>query len=126
MTPTTTQSPAGFAAAWAERAAARARETREGAWASERRRAAAGTLSTLKFPRRDEELWRRTDFASLEQALPSLDPFTGPGSGAYPSAARNVDELPPASSASPPSPATSRWWCSATAEACSSRRTPSS
>jgi Fe-S cluster assembly protein SufD len=88
MTPTTLQVPLTFAAGWAERAAARARDAREGAWASERRRAAAGVLSTLKLPRRDEELWRRTDFTSLEQALPTLDPFAaGP-------AARNVDDLP--------------------------------
>lgn len=88
MTPPTTQVQTAFEAAWAERAAARARDAREGAWASERRRAAAGTLSTLKRPRRDEELWRRTDFGSLEQALHTLDPFTaGP-------AARNVDDLP--------------------------------
>ena len=88
MTPATQQTQTGFEAAWAEQAAARAREAREGAWAAERRHAAAGTLSTLKLPRRDHELWRRTDFASLEQALPSLDPFvSGP-------AARNVDDLP--------------------------------
>jgi Fe-S cluster assembly protein SufD len=88
MTPSQTIVQTGFETAWAERAAARARESREGAWAAERRRAAAGTLSTLKLPRRDEELWRRTDFGSLEQALPSLDPFTtGP-------AARNIDDLP--------------------------------
>ncbi len=88
MTPPTTQVQTAFEAAWAERAAARARDAREGAWASERRRAAAGTLSALKRPRRDEELWRRTDFGSLEQVLHTLDPFTaGP-------AARNVDDLP--------------------------------
>ena len=88
MTPATQQTQTGFEAAWAEQAAARAREAREGAWAAERRHAAAGTLSTLKLPRRDHELWRRTDFASLEQALPSLDPFvSGP-------AARNVEDLP--------------------------------
>lgn len=88
MTPPTTQVQTPFEAAWAERAAARARDAREGAWASERRRAAAGTLSTLKRPRRDEELWRRTDFGSLEQVMHTLDPFTtGP-------AARNVDDLP--------------------------------
>jgi Fe-S cluster assembly protein SufD len=88
MTPLTAQDPTAFAAQWAERAATRARDTREGAWASERRRAAAGTLSTLRFPRREDELWRRTDFTSLEQALPSLDPFAGGP------AARNVDDLP--------------------------------
>lgn len=88
MTPPTSQVQTPFEAAWAERAAARARDAREGAWAAERRRAAAGTLSTLKRPRRDEELWRRTDFGSLEQVLHTLDPFTsGP-------AARNVDDLP--------------------------------
>lgn len=88
MTPSTTQVQTGFELAWAERAAARARDAREGAWASERRRAAAGTLSALKRPRRDEELWRRTDFGSLEQVMHTLDPFA-PGP-----AARNVDDLP--------------------------------
>ncbi len=90
MTPATPTVQTRFEAAWAECAAGHAREAREGAWAAERRRAAAGTLSTLRPPRRDEELWRRTDFAALEQALPGLDPCaTGPG-------ARNVDDLPAA------------------------------
>jgi Fe-S cluster assembly protein SufD len=90
MTPVTAQTPAGFTAEWAERAATRARDAREGAWVSERRRAAAGTLSTLQLPRRDAELWRRTDFGTLEQALPSLEPFTTA------TMARNVDDLPAA------------------------------
>lgn len=88
MTPTTAQNPTAFAAPWAERAAARAKDAREGAWAAERRRAAAGVLSTLRLPRREDELWRRTDFSALEQALPSLDPF------ATVAAARNIDDLP--------------------------------
>ena len=86
----TLQTQAGFAAAWAEKALARAKDTREGAWALERRRAAAGTLQTLSFPRRDDELWRRTDFGTLQAALPSLDPF------APVAAARNLDDLPAA------------------------------
>src|SRR5262249_14705093 len=63
---------------------------REGAWALERRRAASATLGTLSLPRRDDELWRRTDFGTLEQALDGLNAFV------QPPPARNIDDLPAA------------------------------
>ncbi len=88
MSTTATKSPLAFATPWAEQAVARATKAREGAWALERRRAAAGTLGTLALPRRDDELWRRTDFGTLEQSLATLDPFS------QPPMARNVDDLP--------------------------------
>jgi len=87
MSTTTTKTPFG---PWIEKAEARAEAVREGAWARERRRAAAGVLGTLAPPRRDDELWRRTDFGALEQALGTLDPFV------HPPVARNVDDLPAA------------------------------
>jgi Fe-S cluster assembly protein SufD len=83
-------SPATLARPWAEKALARAQAAREGAWALERRRAAIATLGTLSLPRRDDELWRRTDFGTLEQALETLDPFV------QPPPARNIDDLPAA------------------------------
>ncbi len=73
---------------WVEKAAVRAQGQREAAWALERRRTAAVMLGTLALPRRDDELWRRTDFGALEQSLAKLDPFV-----AAP-VARNVDDLP--------------------------------
>ena len=75
---------------WAEKALARAQAAREGAWALERRRAAIATLGTLSLPRREDDLWRRTDFGTLEQSLESLDPFI------QPPPARNIDDLPAA------------------------------
>jgi Fe-S cluster assembly protein SufD len=75
---------------WLEKAVVRGAAAREAAWAAERRRAAAGALATLSLPRRDDELWRRTDFGTLEQSLAGLDPFV------QPPAARNVDDLPEA------------------------------
>jgi len=83
-------SPATLARPWAEKALARAQAAREGAWALERRRAAIATLGTLSLPRRDDELWRRTDFGTIEQALETLDPFV------QPPPARNIDDLPAA------------------------------
>ena len=88
MTTLATKNPLAFASQWAEKAVARATTAREGAWALERRRAAIGTLATLGLPRRDDELWRRTDFGTLEQSLGTLDPF------AQPPVARNIDDLP--------------------------------
>src|SRR5262249_33780257 len=86
---TTTSLPsAGFEVEAAARAEARAREARETPWALERRRAAAGVMKTLKLPSRLDELWRRTDFRTLEAALPELDPLVA---GAR---ARNLDDLP--------------------------------
>jgi Fe-S cluster assembly protein SufD len=88
MNTTQTKSASLPLLAWTDRATTRAKEAREGAWAQDRRRAAAVTLGTLSLPKRDEELWRRTDFGTLEQGLGTLDPFAaGP-------AARNVDDLP--------------------------------
>ena len=78
------------AAAWTQKALARAKSAREGAWALDRRKAAAGTLGTLALPKRDDELWRRTDFGTLEMWLATLEPFS------QPPPARNVDDLPAA------------------------------
>ena len=85
---TTTNLTTGFdleAASLAERRAAEGREPR---WALERRRAAAGVMKTLSFPSRLDEVWRRTDFRTLEASLADLDPLVaGPR-------ARNLDDLP--------------------------------
>ena len=88
MTTLATKPPMEFTAAWAEKAVARATAAREGAVALERRRAAVAGLGTLALPRRDDELWRRTDFGTLERSLTTLDPFVQPPS------TRNVDDLP--------------------------------
>ena len=80
----------GFDVAWAERALERGRERHEPEWSLARRRAAAETMRGLDFPSRTDELWRRTDFRSLEESIASLDPFA---TGAP---ARSVDDLPPA------------------------------
>lgn len=85
---TTMQTATGFDVQWAERAAALAAERREPQWALERRKTAAGVLRNLSFPSRLDELWRRTDFRTLEAAIPNLDPFTTGGK------ARNIDDLP--------------------------------
>jgi len=90
MSTLTAKSPATLAKPWAEKALARAQAAREGAWALERRRAAIAALGTLSLPKRDDELWRRTDFGTLEQSLESLDPFV------QPPPARNIDDLPSA------------------------------
>ena len=84
----TTAEATGFdvtLAASAERHAADAQEPR---WALERRRAAAETMRGLEFPGLTSELWRRTDFRTLEAGLPTLDPWVAgpPASG--------LDELP--------------------------------
>lgn len=82
-TPVQTGTPV---ASWTERALARAAERGEPAWAIERRRVAAGLANALPTPSRALELWRRTDFGSLD--LARLDPF------AAGTRARNVDDLP--------------------------------
>jgi len=74
---------------WSERAAALAAERREPAWAAERRRRAAALAAALPFPSREDELWRRTDFRTLEAELAALDP------SAPAPAARHLDDLPP-------------------------------
>jgi Fe-S cluster assembly protein SufD len=88
MSTTLAKTPVAPLGQWLEKATARGAAGREAAWSAERRRAAAGTLSALALPRRDDELWRRTDFGALEQALGGLDPFV------QPPPARNVDDLP--------------------------------
>src|SRR5262245_18260963 len=90
MTTLTAKSLASLAKPWSETALSRAQSAREGGWALERRRAAIATLGTLSLPRRDDELWRRTDFGTLEQVLETLDPFV------QPPPARNIDDLPAA------------------------------
>ncbi len=90
-TPATVTTPAtGFDVEWGARAIARAGEAREPEWALERRRAAAGIARTLSFPSREDELWRRTDFRTLEAEIAKLDPF------APTARTRNVDDLPAA------------------------------
>ena len=88
MSTLTSKTPTALAAGWTEQSIARAAAAREGAWALERRRAAIGTLNTLSLPKREDELWRRTDFGTLEQAFATLDPFV------VAAAARNIDDLP--------------------------------
>jgi Fe-S cluster assembly protein SufD len=85
---TTTRTVKGFDVEAAARTERRAMESREPEWALERRRAAAGVMKTLSFPDRLDELWRRSDFRTLEAAMPELDPLR---SGAP---ARNLDDLP--------------------------------
>jgi Fe-S cluster assembly protein SufD len=73
-------------AGWMATADVRAQESGEPAWALERRRRAAQTAASLAFPSREDELWRRTDFASL--SLENLDPAVAG------TRARNLDDLP--------------------------------
>ena len=65
----------GFDVGAAEAAIARAEEAREPSWSLARRRAAADVMRTLSFPGPAHELWRRTDFRSLEAVIERLDPF---------------------------------------------------
>jgi Fe-S cluster assembly protein SufD len=88
MSTLTAKSPAALAKPWVEKALRRAQAAREGAWALERRRAAIATLGTLSLPSRDDDLWRRTDFGTLEQSLETLNPAL------QPPPARNIDDLP--------------------------------
>jgi len=78
-----------FDAEWAARAAAAAKERGEPGWALEQRATAAALLKGMTFPARTEELWRRTDFRTVEQAIAGLDPF------AAAPRARTIDDLPP-------------------------------
>lgn len=75
-------------AGWLAAAETRAQAAGEPVWALEKRRRAAEIAASLAFPRRDEELWRRTDFGAL--SLEGLDPF------AASPRARNLDDLPAA------------------------------
>ena len=90
MTTTELRTPTGFDVEWAARAEALATRSGEPAWALERRRAAAEIARSLSFPSREHELWRRTDFRTLEAEVEKLDPF------AESPAARRLDDLPPA------------------------------
>ena len=75
---------------WTTAALERAAKLDEPAWAIAQRRAATGHARALGLPGREHELWRRTDFRTLEQALPLLDPQrSSPPT-------RNLDDLPPA------------------------------
>jgi Fe-S cluster assembly protein SufD len=74
--------------AWTATALARAARSDEPAWAIAQRSAAAANAKALGFPKREQELWRRIDFRSLELAFGTLDPWR-----AAP-ATRNVDDLP--------------------------------
>lgn len=85
---TTTDLGTSFEAAWAERAIERAQSQGEPQWALDQRRAAAEALRGMTFPSRGDELWRRTDFRTVEQGIAKLDAFAGTGR------ARNVDDLP--------------------------------
>ena len=73
---------------WTARAAERAADRREPGWARERRARAAAFAASLPFPGREDELWRRTDFRTLEGELEALDPF------APAPPARHLDDLP--------------------------------
>ncbi|HTM58547.1 MAG TPA: Fe-S cluster assembly protein SufD [Candidatus Udaeobacter sp.] len=73
---------------WTSRARDRATERREAKWALDLRARAAALAAALPFPSREDELWRRTDFRTLEAGLESLDPF------APSPPARNLDDLP--------------------------------
>ena len=90
MTTTELRTPTGFDVEWAARAEARAVRAGEPAWTLERRRAAAGIARSLSFPSREHELWRRTDFRTLEAEIEKLDPFAGSPT------ARTLDDLPAA------------------------------
>jgi Fe-S cluster assembly scaffold protein SufB len=68
--------------------AKRAAEAREPEWVQERRRAAAGAMSALAFPSHTDELWRRTDFRTAQNAIPELNAF------ASSARARSFDDLP--------------------------------
>jgi Fe-S cluster assembly protein SufD len=75
---------------WTNAALDRAARKDEPAWAIAQRRAAAGNARTLGFPGREQELWRRIDFRTLEQTFPSLDPLRESPT------TRNLDDLPAA------------------------------
>jgi len=84
MTTTELNTSQGFDVAWMSRAQTLAKEAGESAWALAARAAAAGTARSLSFPDRTQELWRRTDFRSLEAAVETLDPFARPTAAAGP------------------------------------------
>jgi len=75
---------------WTNAALDRAARKDEPAWAIAQRRAAAANARALGFPSREQELWRRIDFRTLDQAFPTLDPLRESP------ATRNLDDLPAA------------------------------
>jgi Fe-S cluster assembly protein SufD len=90
MTTTDLNTTTGFEADWSARAAERGRERGEPQWALDQRLAASTALKGMGFPARTDELWRRTDFRTVEAAVAGLDPFTAA------TRARNIDDLPAA------------------------------
>ena len=88
MTMAELNTTAKFDVSWAEQAAARSAAGGESTALADRRRAATEIMRSLALPTRDDELWRRTDFRTLEAALPTLDPFV------VPELTTNVDALP--------------------------------
>jgi Fe-S cluster assembly scaffold protein SufB len=77
-----------FGQEWAARAAKRGAENGEPAWAASRRQVGLAHACALGFPKRNDELWRRTDFRAVENGIASLDAFS-----VHPRA-RNVEDLP--------------------------------
>ena len=79
MTTTELKTQAAFdPAVWTRAAEKRAREAGEPDGALELRRTAAAYAAALPFPGREDELWRRSDFRTLETQVGSLDPFVAP------------------------------------------------
>ncbi len=88
MTTTELHTQTKFETAWAARAAERAKERGEPDWSLARRAEAVAALGRMTFPARTDELWRRTDFRTVEQGMAGLDAFAeGPR-------ARTIDDLP--------------------------------
>ncbi len=73
---------------WDSQALAHASQRGEPAWALEHRRRAAAVAVALPFPGLEHELWRRTDFRSLD--LTVLDPFASTALQAMPDARRRA------------------------------------
>jgi Fe-S cluster assembly protein SufD len=71
---------------WRRKAEERAAKSGEPAWAIERRRQAGALAEAIAFPSLEDELWRRTDFRSLDVGV--LDPF------AEIAHVRSIGELP--------------------------------
>lgn len=88
MTTTEMNTTTTFEQEWGQRAAKRASGNSEPAWARKRREVALAQARTLGFPKRNDELWRRTDFKTVEGGIGSLDAFSTPAR------ARNIEDLP--------------------------------
>ena len=85
---TTAAAVKGFDVDFGLRAPSAAPRSAGAALGARRRRAAAAVMKTLAYPDRLDELWRRTDFRTLEAALPDTEP------GGARAPARNLDDLP--------------------------------